>query len=202
MKEHDIDKYDLTELKELLKLECSMKPSEETLDSLLAMGKVRHYRTNEVITEAGVIETNIFIVKKGVICGTDLNGSHERAIGFGEPGTIFINRFSFVMNQPSYMELRACCPTDLIAITQTDITRWLETSSEGYKWFFYLAMTSLYNYEDMKSKVLNGTAEEQFLNMVRFRPYVVNNVSQRAIASYLNITPQHLSRLKRQLLYK
>lgn len=43
------------------------------------------------------------------------------------------------------------------------------------------------------------SAEERYLNLIKNRPKVIQNIPQYMIASYLGITPEGLSRIRKRL---
>jgi hypothetical protein len=43
---------------------------------------------------------------------------------------------------------------------------------------------------------IRDTPEERYLNLVRDKPHILQRVPQHYIASYLGITPVHLSRIR------
>jgi CRP-like cAMP-binding protein len=50
----------------------------------------------------------------------------------------------------------------------------------------------------LKSNITQ-TAEEKYKNFVRLYPNIVQRVPQHNIASYLGITPESLSRIRKQM---
>ena len=52
------------------------------------------------------------------------------------------------------------------------------------------------------SETLSKTAEERYLNFLKKYPQLVQRIPQKYIASYLGITPQSLSRIRKELIVK
>lgn len=52
---------------------------------------------------------------------------------------------------------------------------------------------------ERKLSLINGSAMERYLAVLKNRPEIIESVTSRVLASYLDITPQHLCRLKQQL---
>jgi CRP-like cAMP-binding protein len=49
---------------------------------------------------------------------------------------------------------------------------------------------------------IRDTPRQRYLNLLKEKPQVAQRIPQRYIASYLGITPVHLSRIRNQLLKK
>ena len=49
---------------------------------------------------------------------------------------------------------------------------------------------------------INGSAEERYRNLLKFRPDIANVISANRMASYLNVTPSWLCKIRKKLLYE
>lgn len=186
-------------LKERLKHECDHVPSDYVLDSFLSLGHERRYKEEEVVLHVGEFKPLVYVVKEGVIRIADMNGLHERTVAFGLEGTVYASKHSFVKQKPSYYEIIACCSTVLLEIDRKSLFRWLEENNEGAIWFLRLQLEELYFLEYNNATVHNGTGIDRFRSLLRTRPEIVGRVSQKALASYLGITPEYLCRIKKRI---
>lgn len=66
----------------------------------------------------------------------------------------------------------------------------------------HYAYGELFFQEYKNASVINGSARERYKKMLGDRPYIIEKVPQRIIASYLGITPEYFSKLKREYLKK
>lgn len=180
-----------------LEKECDMKPPRETVERFLSGGEWRHYESLEDITSAGEVDTNCYVVGSGIIRYAYFNGDREVTPCFGTPGTMFLSYHSYLFRQGSYYEVQACCPADLFVIPEKHFDRLIEESHPFTQWLLRMAYTQLWLF-DMKNSVINGTASERYASLVNRRPEIVENVPLKIIASYLGITPQYLSVLRRK----
>ncbi len=73
---------------------------------------------------------------------------------------------------------------------------YIEQSSDFARWIAWLSMAQLWIYEK-KLAVVNGDAKERFEALLENRPDIIENVSSKSIASYIGVTPEYLSVLKR-----
>lgn len=73
------------------------------------------------------------------------------------------------------------------------------SSQELTKWMYNVLLSQLAALEMKQSKLSAKTAIERYKLLMRVRPEIIKYVPQNIIASYLGITPQHLSYLRRKL---
>ncbi|MDE5877837.1 MAG: Crp/Fnr family transcriptional regulator [Muribaculaceae bacterium] len=187
------------ELKQLLEQELGYLPG-ASIDLLLSKGVIKHYNRGQVIIECGKLCDDIFIIKEGIMRFVDMNGDRERTFAFALPGTLFFSKHSFVMSLPSYYQVEACCECELMVISRQDFWQAAEESHELALWLLHYAHGELFYQEYKNSAVHNGTAAERYRKMIADRPAIIKTVSQKIIASYLGVTPEYLSRLKREFL--
>ncbi|MDE6855613.1 MAG: Crp/Fnr family transcriptional regulator [Muribaculaceae bacterium] len=188
------------DIKKLLYDELGFLP--ESIDLLLENGKVRHYSKSDVVIECGKRTDDVFIVKSGIMRFVDMNGDKERTFAFALPGTMFFSKHSFVMQMPSYYQVEACCATDLVVITRDDFWKAAETSHELALWMLRYSHGELFYQEYKNAAIYNGTAAERYCKMITDRPAIIENVSQKIIASYLGVSPEYLCKVKRDFLKK
>lgn len=186
------------DIKTLLYDELGFLP--DSIDLLLSKGKLRRYAKGDIVIECGKRTDDVFIVHSGIMRFVDMNGDRERTFAFALPGTIFFSKHSFVMQLPSYYQVEACCETELLVIGRDDFWKAAEQSHELALWLLRYAHGELFYQEYKNAAIHNGTAAERYRKMMTDRPAIIENVSQKIIASYLGVTPEYLSKLKREFL--
>lgn len=176
-----------------------MVPSDEVLESFVALGEERHYAEEEVVIGIGEVRPSVYIVKEGLLRMVDMNGHSERVVAFGLEGTVYASKHSFVKLQPSYYEVVACCDTVLLEISHDRMYEWLNSNHQGAIWFLRLMLEELYFWEYNNATVHNGSGAERLRSLIKTRPEIIGRVRQKHIASYLGITPEYLCRIRKKL---
>lgn len=197
---NDIDKKDLEEMKTLLKEEVGFLPSGPGLEQLLTRAEWLRVDAKYVVIEMGKTCPDVYILKDGIIRVWDFDGEKERTFGFGLPGTIFESKHSFVMHGPSYYQVETCCPSTILRIPEKEFWKTVESDNSFAIFMLHNAYGELYSHEFKESTINNGTARERFEAMLKYRPVILEKVPQKIIASYLGITSEYFSVLKRRLL--
>lgn len=197
---HRPDQGDINEMKRLLKEEVGFLPESPGLEYALRNAEWKKVDAKYVIIEMGKTCPDVFIVKDGIIRVWDFDGVKERTFGFGLPGTIFESKHSFVMHGPSYYQVETCCPSTIIRIPEKEFWKTVAEDHSFAIFMLHNAYGELYSHEFKESTINNGTARERFEAMLKYRPIILEKVPQKIIASYLGITSEYFSVLKRRLL--
>ena len=187
----------MEQLKRLLMKECDYEPREETLDLLLASSEAMTLGADFEIIPTGAVIRDLFIVKSGIIRSVDMDGEKERTLGFGTAGSVFTSKHSFVKGLPSYYTFETCCPSEILRLPFASYQRLIRDCPDFAMWMLYYANEELFLNEVRNSQVINGSAKERYLALCKARPEILRKVKQRTIASYLGVTPEYLSRLRK-----
>jgi CRP-like cAMP-binding protein len=188
-------------LKQQLFEECSYRMEEETMDRFLGlMTESVELKEGEALIPYGKYDNNIYVLKSGIIRSVYFDGVQERTFAFALPGTVMISYYAFYKRESSYFQLEACCDaTVAMKITREAFLNLIKESNDFAQWMLWMSIGQLWFYE-MKLSVVNGDAKERFESLMKNRPEVIEKVASKIIASYIGITPQYLSKLKRQFL--
>lgn len=194
------NRTEIEEMKHLLKEEVGFLPLGSGLDRLLNRAEWMRVDSKYVIIEMGKTCPDVYMVKDGIIRVWDFDGEKERTFGFGLPGTIFESKHSFVMHGPSYYQIETCCQSVILRIPEQDFWKTVESDHSFAIFMLHNAYGELFSHEFKESTVNNGTARERFEAMLKYRPVILEKVPQKIIASYLGITSEYFSVLKRRCL--
>ena len=188
----------MDELKKLLAIEYPHKMADELMDRFLgAMTEVR-LKNREVLIPGGKLDTNLYVHKSGIIRGFWFDGEKEKTEGFSNPGTILMSFHSYVMREPSFYQYESCGESTVMKISQREVEELVKSSHEFARWLLAVQFIKLY-YNEFKRAAINGTAKERYLALTKNRPEIMQHVQLNIIASYLGVTPNYLSYLKKTL---
>lgn len=185
------------EIKGLIKNELGFLPKGRGIDELLALSHAESYSRGQTIIREGNNCPDIYIVTRGIVRMVDSDGERERTFAFALPGSIVMSKHSFVMDLPSYYRLEACCDTDVLVVDRDDFWALLGRNHELALWMLKYAYGECFYQEYKNAAVHNGTAADRYRRMLTDRPEITDKVPQKMVASYLGVTPEYLSKLKR-----
>ncbi|MBC6113057.1 Crp/Fnr family transcriptional regulator [Pedobacter fastidiosus] len=159
----------------------------------------RKLHKNEVLWNKGEICNHLIFINKGLIyCFYD-KFDKEIVTNLYFENSVFYNDYSFIQQEPSILTYIALEMTEVIVVPRIALYEMFDK----YKSFERLGrMMVEKNYAFSLKKGLNfnvNNAEEKYLNLLTSTPSVIQRVSLKIIASYLNITPEHLSRIRKKI---
>ena len=189
-----------TNFKDALQEESTYPATENIYNFIINAGKRIVLKKNDVLIGYDEINSDVYFILDGIIRGTIINGDGiERTVGFGLCGTMIYSAQCYSIGQPSITCFSACCPTTLLRIRKSEFDKHIAEDHEFCRWI--LGMFSLtIHYKEMRNEGLNGDALFKYKWLNEKRPEIIRNVSDKIIASYLNITEVHLSRIKNKIL--
>lgn len=147
------------------------------------------------------IENHISFIESGVVRLYIPKENSEKEITFGFSfKDQFISAYdSFLTRQPSAYELEALTETTLLSITYDDLQAVYKTTEIG-NLIGRLAAERLFLIKSKREQhLLNLTAEERYLKLFKERPELIKIIPLKYISSYIGVTAQALSRIRRRL---
>lgn len=174
--------------------------SEDEFDRIAHFLRPVHFNKGEVVLEIGSVCAHAFHVTRGLlrVATLDKNGD-EHIVQFAPEGWFASDRSSMYFQEPSHLRIDAIEDTDAVMVGQ-DYFDALATISEPFRKF---NTTLLHNHirhmQDRIALLLGARADERYQKFVSMYPDLLLRVPLWMIASYLGITPESLSRVRRDL---
>ena len=169
--------------------------------------KNRAVKKGELITTMGDIHDRIYFIKSGLARAYTIDSDGKDftwSIFFNDENSHVVNLFivdyeSFTNATPSRLEIEALTDINTIYVEKADL-EYVNANSIDMLNFCKMMSDEAYCY--LHHRVLDQqskSAQERFEDFVREMPHLLDKVPQYHIASYLGITPIHLSRLKKEM---
>lgn len=172
---------------------------EETLEIFCSKLILRHIPKKEFLVRQGETCRHIAFINEGLLrLFYDIEGEeHVRQFHFERS---FCSEYqSFLTEKPALMSLQALEDTEILLISHTDIHALFRINQEFERIGRILAEQSFIFVSQRFASMLLEEPETRYQNLVRERPKVIQRVPQYMIASYLGITPEALSRIRKRL---
>lgn len=174
--------------------------TEDHLKLLPAPFLCRMYKKGEFLIRPGDRSTNIYFIEKGLVRQFIIgNGDKEHIMHFALENWIVSDRSSAYFNQPTEFFIEALEDTYAYIIDEDFINK----ASELSKRYREYNHRSLHNHIRTMQKRINlllgATARQRYLDFLKTYPALYQRVPQWMIASYLGITPEGLSRVRKEL---
>jgi CRP-like cAMP-binding protein len=172
--------------------------SDAELATFMRDCELRTYDKKEVLAEAHKVAHTVFFVLEGIlrVVVTDYNGV-DQTVHFAREGEFIADYSSFLRQQPAAFRLEAISPLRVVRMPRTAIEWGYAHMAEGEKMGRLIAEYYFIYLDDRIQSQYTRRPEERYARMGQIFPDIHNRVPQHMIASYLGITPVHLSRIKK-----
>lgn len=170
------------------------------LETILSCFKPLNPAKNELLVTQGQSSQRIFFVRNGCLRIFFINeDGHDATRYLAFEGNFATALVSFITQDPSLEFIQALENTELLYITRTDFMHLMEIIPAWNKFYqHYLEMAYVTNTNRLMS-FITMDARERYKQLLEQNPIVVQRLTNKTVASYLNISQETLSRLKSKL---
>jgi len=110
----------------------------------------------------------------------------------------FADDISLFSGKPSSIEIVSLEKTKMLRISKDNIDK-LQKTPIGSILFFEGEKKDNIEKQHQKIESMTLTAEERYENLMKEKPELLQRIAQKHIASYLGVTPQSLSRIRKTI---
>ena len=160
-------------------------------------------KRNEFLLREGEVCRATMFVEKGLLrmYSVDRNGK-EHIIQFAPESWLISDRSSLFFGEKSIYNIEAVEDSEVLLLTNDFFTNLSEKFPAAGANNHLLLQKHVRNLQDRVNSLLAESAEERYLKFIRMYPDLMLRVPQWMVASYLGITPESLSRVRKDLAKK
>ena len=165
-----------------------------------------HYKKvtkNQILLEAGEICRDTFFVEKGLLrmYSIDKNGK-EHIIQFAPEKWMISDRSSVYFNEKSKYYIEAVEDSEVYLLNDDFFTKLVDVYPHSAENNEILLQKHIRILQNRINALLADTAEERYMSFIKMYPDILLRAPQWMVASYLGITPESLSRVRKELARK
>ena len=192
--------YMINELAEIFpNIDFSSFLTEEEIVFSFSFFKQLNLKKGEYLSREGQICTKLMIVKNGILRSFYNKDAEQLTTYFNIEGTIATALRSYLKEVPAHENIQALTDVELLYIEKKDMNK-LYAEIPSWNKIGRLVMEILYvKMEERSISLQHDSARERYLNFLTEFPNVVNRIPLQYIASFLGITPETLSRIRKSL---
>lgn len=156
-------------------------------------------KQGEFVETVGKITSNFIFVNLGCLMTyyTDAEGT-DHVIQFAMAGWWTGDLHSFTKEEPSIYSTRALADSEVFYLPKTDMEALLQKFPKLERYFRILFQNSIVSHQYRLIQNLSVTADQRYENFSKRYPSLEQYVPLKYIASYLGITPEFLSKIRRK----
>ena len=168
----------------------------EELDLLESILVPMKYAKNEMILREGEICTNIYWVVKGLVRQFYYKNEKELTEYMATENNIVMCIESLFLEQPTHLQIKAIEPTVLIALPKADLEAVAMKSVNIQILYRKILEESLILSQIHADMLRFESAQDRYQKLIKRQPQLVLRAPLVYIASYLQMTPETLSRVR------
>ena len=175
--------------------------SDEVWDFFKSKLQRRTLPKKTIFLKINQIENHISFIESGVVRLFIPKENPEKEITFGFSfKDQFVSAYdSFLTQKPSLYQLQTLTETSILSITYKDLQAVYKTTQIGDLIGRLTAERLFLIKSKREQNLLNLSAEERYLKLFKERPELLKIIPLKYISSYIGVTAQALSRIRKRL---
>ena len=160
--------------------------------------KPRRYRKKQYLLQEGEICRHESFVISGCTRMYDVdNKGQEHVLQFGPEGWWVGNLYSFLSDAPSEYNIDCLEDSEVLQINRANMEMMYDQSPRIERFFRIIIQNAFIASQKRVLTSLSKPAAQRYLDFIKKYPQIEQRVPDHQIASYLGITPQSLSRIRK-----
>jgi CRP-like cAMP-binding protein len=175
-------------------------PDEEEKDRFISLLKFRKLPRKSLLLKEGQVCKYLYYVHSGALRAYCLDKKGKEATIMFAPADWWVtDMYCFLNQRKAMMYIEAIGESCVFQLSKPQLDGLLSGTPKFERWFRVL-MQNAYTREQLRAiDTLSLSAEERYARFLEKYPFIASQVTQKQIASYLGITPEFLSALRKNL---
>lgn len=170
----------------------------EETDTIVQHTVLREFKKGTILLHEGEVSTECFAVVRGCVREYFLKDGVEKTTAFFTEGHS-VNSFSSYTNKVPSKHFLICAEDSLLTIGNESLVDQMCARIPRLSEFIQSEVEKDAGaLQDRMAAFMTSSPEERFTDLMKTNPGLMNRVPQHQIASYLGVTPESLSRIKRR----
>ncbi|AWK06211.1 Crp/Fnr family transcriptional regulator [Flavobacterium crocinum] len=164
--------------------------------------KVREFEKSEIIKDYNAIERYLNIVIKGSAGLFVWDGKRDICINLLYEKSFISDYMSFLNQQPTVIKTEALEELILWSISHSDLNELYQKSETGLRIGKAISEMLYVRKQQEQINLLTLSPQERYLKLIEGRPEIFQRTPLKIIASYLGLTAESLSRIRKRVMEK
>ena len=174
------------------------KLSEQSINILCNAWNSKHVvKKNDFLLQKNKKEHYLYFILTGCLATILEDEKKDFVLGFGYENSLINSYISFVTEKTSPTSLKAICDTELLKISKKELFKLTKSYSEIANWYHSKIEKTLVGHLNRQIELVSLTPEQHYKAFLKRSGKLVNTIPLKYISSYLNMTPETLSRVRK-----
>jgi CRP-like cAMP-binding protein len=157
-------------------------------------------RRKQYLLQEGDVSKFVAFVEKGVLRSYSIDEKGgEHIIQFAIEGWLISDLSSFITGKPATYTIDALEDCELVLISRSVHEELLRTLPKYERWLRLLITGAYIALQRRITSIISLSLEDRYTSFVEIYPNIVQRVPQHMIASYMGMTPETLSRVRKKM---
>ncbi len=174
----------------------------EEIDIIVENTKLWKYEKGTLLLREGEVATSCYAVVRGCVREYYIKDGVEKTTAFyteGQP----VNSFSSYSNGIPSKHYLECMEDCILTVgNESLVNEMCERIPRLMEFIKIEVERGAGTLQEKMATFMTSSPEERYLNLLETNPNLINRVPQHQIASYLGVTPESLSRIKKRVQLK
>ncbi len=163
--------------------------------------RIMQVKRKKILMHEGQISRDVAFVLSGCLrsYSIDENG-FEHILQFAPVDWWITDMYSFISQKPAFLNVEAITDSEVALLSRTDQLDLFDKIPKLERYFRILTENSLVSSRQRLIDNMSLTAKQRYSNFCNTYPSIINDIPQKLIASYIDVTPEFLSKMRGELL--
>ena len=154
-------------------------------------------KRHELLKAPGTADTRIFLIEEGTLRAYMMDMDDEHTIRFGYPGNIMAALDSFITERPSALTIQAIRSSRVQVMGKPAFMQFIHSTPENLRLWNQILEGLVVQQLERETDLLTQSPAERYNRVFHRSPRLFQEIPSKYIASYLRMTPETFSRLKK-----
>lgn len=154
-------------------------------------------KRSEYLTTKGKTNSSLYFVESGSLRVFIVDELEEHTIRFGYIGSFIAALDSFITENPTDYYIQALKKTQLKALNKRAYMKFIQADPETQILSQQIMEQLVYQQMEREIDILTTSPVERYKRVLKRSPQLFQEIPHKYIASYLRMTPETLSRIKK-----
>lgn len=174
--------------------------SDEAIEKIRPFVSLEDVAARQLVIKQDEVTDKVFLVKCGAFRNFSRFEGKEYTRWFAIEGDIFTSMFSYSKGEAAIASVEALMDSTIYTVPIAKIKELITSDKEWAVWAAQYCLDGLYQLSRKYIFLGRGDAYTRYKNLMEYKSFqLLNNVPLQVIASYLDVAPQTLSRIRRRI---
>lgn len=170
---------------------------QELLTLFQTQGTSNSLVKDDLLLKEGQIENNLYLIESGAVRVFLLSELEETNIRFGYSGSVINSLASFLRQVPSEFYIEALRKTEIRILSRAQILQFIHQSQAHLAGYTAFIESAFAQQIDREIDLLTPSPADRLERVLKRSPNLFQEIPLKHIASYLRMTPETLSRIRK-----